>query len=189
MLFAYIKATEGNYYVNPEFAQQYDGAYSAGLIRGGYTFGNPDSSNGASQAKYFVEHGGGWSADGMTLPGALDIEYNPYDTANINECYNYSASAMRTWITQFIDEYRSLTGVWPMVYSTTNWWATCTDNWTGAAKNDPFWLAAYGSSPGAAPAGYGTFTIWQFTSQGILGGDEDVFNGGPSRLITLARNG
>jgi hypothetical protein len=50
------------------------GATNAGLIRGGYHFARPDVSSGATQANYFLAHGGGWSADGRTLPGALDIE-------------------------------------------------------------------------------------------------------------------
>ena len=76
--FAYVKATEGNYYTNPYFAQQYNGSYNVGMIRGSYHFATPNDSSGANQANYFVDHGGGWSRDGKTLPGALDIEYNPY---------------------------------------------------------------------------------------------------------------
>ena len=55
-------------------AQNYVGATNAGLIRGGYHFAHPDESSGATQANYFLAHGGGWSSDGITLPGALDIE-------------------------------------------------------------------------------------------------------------------
>ncbi len=68
----------GHHYTNPDFAQQYNGSYNVGMIRGAYHFATPDTSSGATQADYFVDHGGGWSADGKTLPGALDIEYNPY---------------------------------------------------------------------------------------------------------------
>lgn len=50
------------------------GATNAGLIRGGYHFARPDISSGSTQATYFLAHGGGWSPDGITLPGALDIE-------------------------------------------------------------------------------------------------------------------
>ena len=85
--FAYIKATEGTYYTNPDFAQQYNGSYNAGLIRGSYHFATPNTTAGSTQADYFVAHGGGWSKDGKTLPGALDIEYNPYGA----ECYGLSA--------------------------------------------------------------------------------------------------
>ncbi len=74
---AYTKATEGTYYTNPSFTQQYNGSYNVGMIRGSYHFATPDTTSGATQASYFVAHGGGWSKDGKTLPGALDIEWNP----------------------------------------------------------------------------------------------------------------
>ncbi|WP_298593505.1 GH25 family lysozyme, partial [uncultured Rothia sp.] len=85
--FAYVKATEGGYYTNPYFAQQYNGSAASGMVRGAYHFANPRTSSGADQARYFVQNGGGWSADGQTLPGLLDIEFNPYSTYG-NTCYN-----------------------------------------------------------------------------------------------------
>jgi GH25 family lysozyme M1 (1,4-beta-N-acetylmuramidase) len=60
--FAYIKATEGTYYSNPYFAQQYNGSYNVGMIRGSYHFARPDTTTGAAQADYFSAHGGGWTA-------------------------------------------------------------------------------------------------------------------------------
>jgi len=66
--FAYVKATESTRYTNPSFRQQYDGSRRAGLVRGAYHFALPDRSSGATQAAYFVAHGGGWSPDGVTLP-------------------------------------------------------------------------------------------------------------------------
>ena len=61
-------------YLDPEFSNNYVAATNAGIIRGGYHFAHPDVSSGATQAQYFLAHGGGWSSDGITLPGALDIE-------------------------------------------------------------------------------------------------------------------
>jgi GH25 family lysozyme M1 (1,4-beta-N-acetylmuramidase) len=183
--FAYIKATEGSYYVNSEFTQQYDGSYDAGLIRGAYTFAIPNYSSGATQADYLLAHGGGWSADGKTLPAALDIEYNPYAG---NECFNLSQSSMRSWITSFLDTYHSRTTRWPVIYSTTNWWSTCTGNWSGPSANDPLWIACYCSNAGTLPAGYDFYTFWQFADSGTFPGDQDVFNGDASRLVALAKN-
>lgn len=54
---AYTKATEGTYYTNPYFAQQYNGSYNVGMIRGAYHFATPDTTSGATQANYFVDHG------------------------------------------------------------------------------------------------------------------------------------
>ena len=45
-------------YINPDFSSQYTGATNAGLIRGGYHFARPDISSGATQANYFLAHGG-----------------------------------------------------------------------------------------------------------------------------------
>ena len=39
--FAYVKATEGRTYRNPYFAQQYNGSYNVGMIRGAYHFALP----------------------------------------------------------------------------------------------------------------------------------------------------
>ena len=84
------------------------------MIRGAYHFALPDSSSGAAQADYFAKNGGGWSNDGITLPGALDIEYNPYGAT----CYGLSASAMVDWIEDFVTSYESATGRWPLIYTT-----------------------------------------------------------------------
>ncbi len=95
--FAYVKATEGNYYSSETFASQYQGSRSVGMVRGAYHFAIPNWSSGADQARYFVQNGGGWSADGYTLPPVLDIEFNPYAGRTINgfnfgnTCYDMSA--------------------------------------------------------------------------------------------------
>ncbi|KAL2374031.1 murein transglycosylase [Blastomyces gilchristii SLH14081] len=83
------KAIEGTRYKDPSFSSHCTGATKASFIRGGYHFAHPGSTNGAEQANYFLAHGGGWSDDGITLPGMLDIETNP----NGNQCYGLSASS------------------------------------------------------------------------------------------------
>jgi GH25 family lysozyme M1 (1,4-beta-N-acetylmuramidase) len=180
--FVYAKATEGTYYTNPYFANQYNGPYNAGKIRGAYHFGIPNNSGGATQADYFIAHGGGWSADGKTLPGALDIEYNPYGST----CYGLTHSQMTSWIHAFVNEYAYREHVYPVIYSTYNWWSTCTGNASGFSSNDPFWIACYCSSAGTLPAGYTYYTFWQYASSGPEPGDQDVFNGSYSRLQALA---
>ena len=62
------------------------------MVRGAYHFANPRTSSGADQARYFVQNGGAWTADGKTLPGLLDIEFNPYPAYG-NTCYNMTPGA------------------------------------------------------------------------------------------------
>jgi len=180
--FAYVKATEGTGFVNPDFASQYDGSYQAGLIRGAYHFALPSVSIGAAQASYFVANGGGWSADGRTLPGALDLEPNPHGA----RCYGLSQNAMVAWIASYVGTYHALTTRWPVIYSTGGWWAACTGSYNGFAGQDPLWIALYSPTPGVLPAGLGTYTFWQYAPSGAFPGDQDMFNGTSAGLTQLA---
>ncbi|MFC5186055.1 lysozyme [Actinomadura harenae] len=180
--FAYVKATESTTYTSPNFAQQYNGSYNVGLIRGSYHFAVPNNSSGAAQADYFVNHGGGWSADGRTLPGMLDMEWNPYGAA----CYGLSQSGMVNWILSFSNEYRARTGRYPAIYTSTSWWTQCTGNLGAFASTNPLVIANYNGSPGAMPYNWGYQTIWQWSDSGTFPGDQDYFNGDLSRLQVFA---
>lgn len=178
--FAYVKATEGTYYTNSYFAQQYNGSRSVGMIRGAYHFGIP-SAPAIAQADYFTAHGGRWSADGQTLPPALDIEYNPYGTA----CYGLNQSAMVAWLSAFANEVHKKAGRYPVIYTTSDWWRTCAGNSASLAKSDPIWIANWSSSPGALPAGWKAWKFWQYSNgNGTL--DHDMFNGGVAALKNFA---
>ena len=178
--FAYVKATEGTSYKNPYFKNQYGGAAKAGMIRGAYHFASPNGKAGYKQARYFVKNGGGWSADGKTLPGVLDIEYNPYGST----CYGVSKKKMVKWVSSFTAEYKKLTGKDAVIYTTTDWWTQCTGNSAKFAKTNPLWVARYGTKkPGTLPKGWKTATFWQYTSNPI---DQDVFPGKMKRLKVLA---
>ena len=181
--FAYIKATEGTTYRDPTFNANYTNSYKAGFIRGAYHYATPDSSGGKAQADYFVSHGGGWSKDGKTLPPLLDIEYSKDGT-----CYGMSKSAMVSWISAFINEVHARTTRWATIYTTTNWWTTCTGNTSSFSSKDPLFVARYASSAGALPAGWPFYTFWQHADSGTFPGDQDYFNGPLSGVRNLANN-
>ncbi|MFC4003204.1 lysozyme [Prauserella oleivorans] len=180
--FAYVKATEGTGYRNPYFAQQYNGSYEVGMIRGAYHFARPDISGGAAQADYFVAHGGGWTPDGKTLPPMLDIEYNPYGPT----CYGLSRSAMVDWIRSFSRQVHAKTGRWPMLYTTTDWWRTCTGDSPEFGETHPLFIARYADNPGPLPSGWRYYTMWQYSDSGRMPGDQDTFNGSIEQLIRFA---
>ncbi|MCX4674288.1 lysozyme [Streptomyces sp. NBC_01433] len=179
---AYVKATEGTYYKNEDFAQQYNGSYNVGMIRGSYHFATPNTTGGAAQANYFVDNGGGWSRDGKTLPGALDIEWNPYGA----QCYGLSQAGMVAWIRDFVNTYKARTGRDPVIYTATSWWQTCTGNNASFGATNPLWVARYNSTVGELPAGWGFYTMWQYTSSGPTVGDHNRFNGALDRVQALA---
>jgi GH25 family lysozyme M1 (1,4-beta-N-acetylmuramidase) len=177
--FAYVKATEGTSYKNPYFAQQYNGSYNVGMIRGAYHFATPNTSSGATQANYFASNGGGWSRDGKTLPGALDIEYNPYGAT----CYGLSQSAMVSWIRDFLNTYKARTTRDAVIYTNLDWWTRCTGNTTAFNATNPLWVARYASTVGTLPGGWPFYTFWQYSSSPI---DQNRFNGDQTRLVALA---
>jgi lysozyme len=177
--FVWVKATEGTGYINPYFSQQYNGSYNQGFIRGAYHFALPDRSSGTTQANYFSSHGGGWSGDGKTLPGALDMEYNPYGAT----CYGLSKAAMTTWIRDFSNTYKARWNKYPAIYTSTSWWNQCVGSSFGSTN--PLWVARYASSVGTLPIGWSVYTVWQYSSSPI---DQNSFNGAYDRLQVFARN-
>ncbi|MEV7373647.1 lysozyme [Streptomyces sp. NPDC090301] len=179
---AYVKATEGTYYKNTYFTQQYTGSYNVGMIRGTYHFATPDTTTGAAQADYFVDNGGGWSKDGRTLPGVLDIEWNPYGAT----CYGKTQAGMVAWIRDFVNRYKARTGRDAVIYTATSWWTQCTGNSSAFAATNPLWIARYAAAVGELPAGWQYYTMWQYTSSGPTVGDHNHFNGDLSRVQALA---
>lgn len=179
---AYVKATEGTYYKNTYFTQQYNGSYNVGMIRGTYHFATPDTTSGATQANYFVDNGGGWSRDGKTLPGVLDIEWNPYGA----QCYGKTQAGMVSWIRDFVNTYKARTGRDAVIYTATSWWKDCTGNNATFGATNPLWVARYNTTVGELPAGWGYYTMWQYTSSGPTVGDHNHFNGALDRVAALA---
>lgn len=180
--FAYVKATEGTSYRNPYFSAQYGGAKAAGMYVGAYHFANPSGKSGKKQATYFVKHGGGWSNDGTTLPGVLDIEYNPYGGGT---CYGLSKRKMVAWIKDFLTTYKKLTGRDAVIYTTTDWWTTCTGNTTKFRYSNPLWAARWTPTTGAGtlPGGWPYYTFWQYSATVI---DQNRFSNTLDRLKVLA---
>lgn len=175
--FAYMKASEGKDYTSPSFAEQYQGSMKAGMLHGAYHYALPDKSSGAEQANYFIDHGGGWSPDGKTLPGAIDLEYNPYGEG----CYGLPPDKLAAWIRDFSDTYRARTKREPVIYTSTKWFDKCVQG--KYQGTNPLWIARYNDRIGELPRNWGVHTIWQHSSKPI---DQDLFNGNEDGLRRLA---
>lgn len=177
--FTGIKATEGDYYPNPFFATDVQQATAAHLYVIPYAFANPfpSAQNGtaAKQADYaasYVKAGSASAPADLMLPLALDLEADPYAANdNTNQCYGLNTTQMVNWITGFINEYdKQLPKTGPLIiYTTANWWDTCTGN-SKAFGSHPLWLASYGVSNPALPAGWSNYTFWQYSNGGTVSG-------------------
>lgn len=165
--FAAVKATEGAYYRNPYALADLAQARAAGLSVVAYAFAIPNG-NGASgspvtQADYLLRYLGTMS---RSVPVMLDIEYNPYG----RECYGLSARAMVSWISSFNFEVKAKTGRKPIMYVPASWWAACTGSSTGFGQRQ-LWVPDYTTAPSPLlPAGWKTWSFWQYTSTGTVRG-------------------
>ncbi|KAF2482548.1 glycoside hydrolase family 25 protein [Neohortaea acidophila] len=169
--FVFIKATQGTDYISPSFNSQYTDATNAGFIRGGYHYAD-GTGDGSQEADYFLAHGGGWSDDGITLPGMLDLEA---------DCKSVS------WIQTFSDTYHSRTGVYPILYSSPSWWEQCTGNSDAFVNTNPLFMACYNSEPCTPQGDWPYYTFWQYNDDNANGGDSDQFNGDYAQLQAIAR--
>ncbi len=165
--FAAVKATEGGYYRNPYARADLAQARAAGLSVVAYAFAIPNG-NGASgspvtQADYLLRYLGTMS---RSVPVMLDIEYNPYGRT----CYGLTARAMVSWISSFNFEVKAKTGRKPIMYVPVYWWAACTGSSTGFGQRQ-LWVPDYTTAPSPLlPAGWKTWSFWQYTSIGTVRG-------------------
>jgi len=209
--FAAIKATEGThvstggfngYYANPFYVGDARAATAAGMYVAAYHFANPFNSGGAAQADLAAQYAGeaqntagtDYKAGGLYLPLMVDLEYNPYIPADGgNECYGLTPSAMVSWISSFVAEATIDTGTAPIIYTPTDWWNLCTGSST-AFSGDLLWIPSFSTNaPSTLPAGWNTWTFWQYSSSGTVPGfdpsatvDLDYFNGSLTTLNAIA---
>jgi GH25 family lysozyme M1 (1,4-beta-N-acetylmuramidase) len=176
--FAAVKATEGAYYQNPFALTDLAQARSAGLSVVAYAFaipnGNGASKSAPAQADYLLSYLG---AGGSGVPIMLDMEYDPYiSTDKTDQCYGLTPAALVSWVSAFDTEVQLKTGRLPIIYTPRSWWNTCAGGSTAFGQM-PLWVPALttAASPGL-PAGWGNWSIWQYSSSGTVNGINDPNN-------------
>ncbi|WCN82609.1 GH25 family lysozyme [Micromonospora sp. LH3U1] len=182
--FAYIKATEGNDYLNPYFKGDFAAAKAAGLFVGAYHFARPDGRDPVGEANYFINNMQ-WAKDSRTLVPMLDFEW-PY-WAGAPTCYGLTPTELTNWVRVFTNQVKARIGRPMMIYTNTNFWNPCTNNDAsfGGLLLD---IAGYTSTRPPLPAGWTRETIWQYAP-----GDpsqpgnysKNVFNGDYASLTRL----
>jgi GH25 family lysozyme M1 (1,4-beta-N-acetylmuramidase) len=179
--FAFIKSTEGTYYVNPYFKADAADAEAAGLLVAAYHFANPAHAGGKAQADYALKHGA-YRVNGRMLRMILDIEPDPYLS---QFCYGLSPRQMVSWIAAFMAQAHRRTGLWPVINTQPTWWRTCTGGTTHFAA-DQLWVQdpTTRRTPRLAK-GWTTWAYWQYSITARVAGvtgNTDVNKMTPSLL-------
>jgi GH25 family lysozyme M1 (1,4-beta-N-acetylmuramidase) len=178
--FAFIRVSDGVNTNDEFFAQNWQGARTAGVRRGAYQFFRP-SQDPLAQADLLVDAIGALSPG--DLPPVLDLEVMS----------GQSAATVRARAQQWLARVEERLGITPIIYTGPYFWR---DNVGAPAfgANHPLWIAHYTSQCPLVPEPWSTWKLHQFTDSGLIDGiegpvDVNRFNGTESDLAALAFQG
>jgi GH25 family lysozyme M1 (1,4-beta-N-acetylmuramidase)/LysM repeat protein len=181
--FVFVKATEGEQYVDPTFDDNWLGAKSVAILRGAYHFFHPNM-NPVRQADKFIQVVRDMNDDGE-LPQVLDLEVTD------NEANQTIIDRAKGWL----DRVEQILGRRPIIYSSPGFLKY---NFSVPGGGPPFWtkdyllwIANYGQPQPMLPPGWLDWTFWQYSETGQVNGinaavDLDWFNGTVAELYQLA---
>lgn len=195
--FAFVRATEGNYFEDPDFKANEVNGKNAGLLMGAYHFARPDIDCPSTDANYFWNFAGGYiTADGKSLDPAVML-----DIFNGTACQpNYTA-----WLNAWAkDVEKKNSGIEHVVVYCGNCSGACDliqydqpggiglQAWIACYNGENLYTGNPWSSCDCCNAwmdgcGTGNWTYWQVTDTGSIGGvsgdcDFDVYNGNLTSL-------
>lgn len=155
--FAFVKATQGTSYVDPEFTKNIKGAKAAGVLVGAYHYITAASASAAKQeahnfATAFNSAGG---KEFFDLPPVMDYEENKH---------GLSMAGITTVARTFLMEVERLTGVKPILYT----YQSFIKNFSGLSDY-PLWMARYSLNQPEDAQGWTRWLFWQY-SDGQQGG-------------------
>lgn len=182
MHFVFIKATEGQDYVDPNFARNWARARAAGLPRAAYHF-MFWCSYASEQAKWFIRN---VPNDPDALPPVLDVEWNNHSSCGRRLDRDEAFAKVK----YMLDAMERYTGKLPIIYTDMNFHREVL-----AGRNLPntYWLRSVAAEPEHRYDG-DDFTFWQWTTTGSVPGvrgevDRDVFYGTPDEWTTFLLTG
>jgi lysozyme len=172
--FAYIKATEGRDFTDPQFSRNWTQSGEADVVRGAYhffTFGTPA----LRQAENFIAT---VPLDKTALPPAIDLELS----GNNNEQRAPARDELQREIKVFVSKVGDFYGKTPVVYTTPDFAA----RYLAGVSIDRLWTREILVRPSDKSA----WLFWQFSERGKVPGisgyvDLDVFKGDVTQLETL----
>jgi len=174
--FAFVKASEGVGWVDPNFEANMKGGRNAGLFMGAYHFARPDlGNNPKDEAEYFISVASEYLCEGFLRP-ALDLETGSA----------LGKDALSNWVRIWMETVKNETGIEPIIYVNSYYANNYLD--ASLAKYD-LWIADWTYDPSASPNTgiWETWSFWQYSDKGSVPGitgnvDLNLFNGNMQRL-------
>lgn len=158
--FAIAKATEGQNFVDPNYAMNKAGAELNGIVFSAYHFARPDDTlnDAIIEADHFVDVA---QLESGNLIPVLDIER----TGGLTQ------AEVTTWILTWLGRVTERLGVRPMVYTSPSGWENRTGDTTAVADAGytVLWVAHWGVAQPRLPANDWSGNGWAFWQYGNCG--------------------
>jgi parallel beta-helix repeat protein len=181
--FAFVKATGGVSFRDPNFTANMEQASEAGLIVGAYHFAYPEYNDAVSEAQHFLSVAGNYMKVGYLRP-VLDLEDDPKEDSYP---YRMGKDNLSNWIHTWINTVKNETGIEPIIY--TGWYARVGDYLDDSIAEYDLWIADWTYDPAISPDTgiWESWDFWQYSNKGAIPGitgdvDLDLFNGYMQRL-------
>jgi lysozyme len=162
-VFAFIKVTEGERYIDPLYQYNLRNARAAGLRVGAYHYAQPTANlaSAVRQADHFLA----WFnlQDGDLLP-VLDLE----------EANGLDSAALTQWTLVWLSRVRGRTGLAPIIYASPLFWLIHLEDTAAiATAGHTLWVADWDSDAPRTPAAdwaASGWSIWQYDECGRVPG-------------------
>jgi len=177
--FAFIKATEGNDYVDTKFKANWEESQKTALKVGAYHFLNYDTT-GKAQAKNFIDN---VPVSDQNLPPVVDLElYGIYEDNALPK------EQVKVILDEFLKELEDHYGVKPIIYTTQRIFKM----YIGTDYKDyQIWIVDLDNTWPETLQNGETFTFWQYSHRGMMDGydgdetfiDMNLYNGTYTEFI------
>jgi GH25 family lysozyme M1 (1,4-beta-N-acetylmuramidase) len=178
--FIYLKASQGVSFVDSMYTTNVQRARRHGIVTGAYHFFDY-TVDGLAQAQHYLSVLATDPGSSTDLPPAVDVE-----------CHQALGRADRAYareqLREFVNEMYRVTGRYVVIYASAHMWRQVIGNDTTFRRN-PLWVACWGCEPPIIPAGWTSWTFWQYGVGEIPGLnrvlDGDVYNGNRTSLQAM----
>ena len=167
--FAYIKATQGQTFIDNKFQYNFNQAKENNIPAGAYHFLSTHSSA-TKQADHFLNTYNKVNS-GDNLPPVLDLEWD-YNSSGHDNWSNFNSDKIITKCLLFLERIENELNQRPIIYTNKGWWESILGSNGSALNIYPIWMSRYGKYNEAEPPLMSGFDwlMWQFTDKGSVDG-------------------
>jgi GH25 family lysozyme M1 (1,4-beta-N-acetylmuramidase) len=177
--FAYVKATQGNYYTDPSFASDMSGATGAGIIAGAYDYADFNNVSAVAEANYFLSVAQPYVTQGYLRP-----------MLGIGGTTSMTQAQVSSWVNTWIQTVYNATKVDTVIYTNQSFASTYLNS--TVTGNQLFIDSWNGQNPStgqpSAITPWSKWALWQYSDTGSVPGisgavDMDVANGAAATWV------